>query len=89
MILLFHDLKKEFDTVDYHILFKTLYAYGIRGHLTKWVESYLCDPSQYVIYNNEYSETHHIKCGVPEGSILGHLLFIIYVNDICNISKIK
>ena len=77
--------KKTFDTVDHHILLKKLYAYSIRGHIIKWVESYLCDRSQYVIYNNEYYETHSIKCGVPQGSILGTLLFIIYVNNICNV----
>ena len=79
--------KKAFDTVDHHILLKKLYAYGICGHIIKWFEHYLYDRSQYVIYNHEYSETHPIKCGVPQGSILGPLLFIIYVNDICNISN--
>ena len=89
---MFLDLKKAFDTVDHHILLKKLYAYGIRGHIIKWFESYLYDRSQYVIYNNEYSETHPIKCGVPQGSTLTYImkskvLFIIYVNDICNISN--
>ena len=77
IISVFLDPKKTFDTVDHHILLNKLYAYGIRGHIIKWVESYLCDRSQHVIYNNEYSETHPIKCGVPQGSILGPLLFII------------
>ena len=53
--------------------------------LLKWFENYLYDRSQYVVYNNEYSETLPIKCGVPQGSILGTLFFIIYLNDICNI----
>ena len=86
IISVFLDLKKTCDTVDHHILLKKLAAYGIRGHIIKWVEGYLCDRSQYVIYNNEYSETHPNKSGVPQGSILGPLLFIIYMNDICNIS---
>ena len=76
--------------MDHHILLKKLYAYGIRGNFIKWFESYLCDRSQYVVYNinNQQSMTHPIKCGVPQGSILGPLLFIIYVNDIGNISNL-
>ena len=58
----------------------------MRGHIIKCFERYLCDRSQYVIFNNVYSETHLLKCGIPQGSTLGSLLFIIYVNDICNIS---
>ena len=65
-----------------------LYAYGIRGNIIKWFESYLCDRSLYVVYNDQQSMTHPIKCGVPQGSILGPLSFIIYVNDICNISNL-
>ena len=81
MVLLFRyfSISNFFDNVDHHILLKKLYAKGIRGHIIKWVESYLYDRSQYVIYNNEYSETHPNKCGVPQ-------LFIIYVNDMCDIS---
>ena len=60
----------------------------MRGNIIKWFESYLFDRSQYVVYNNQQSMTHPIKCGVPQGSILGPLLFIIYVNDISNISNV-
>ena len=87
VISVFLDLKKAFDTVDHHILFKKLYAYGIRGKVLKWFHCYLFNRSQYVIYDDMQSETHHVKCGVPQGSIMGPLLFIIYMNDICNVSK--
>ena len=87
VISVFFDLKKAFDTVDHHILFKKIYAYGIRGKVLKWFHSYLFNRSQYVIYDDMQSETHHVKCGVPQGSIMGPLLFIIYMNDICNVSK--
>ena len=81
-------LKKTFDTVDHHILFKKLYAYGIRGKVLECFHSYLFNRSQYVIYDDMQSETHHIKCGVPQGgSIMGPLLFIIYMNDIYNVLK--
>ena len=87
VISVFLDLKKAFDTADHHILLKKLYVYGIRGKVLKWFHSYLFNRSQYVIYDDMQSETHHVKCGVPQGSIMGPLLFIIYMNDICNVSK--
>ena len=86
MISVFAELKKAFDTVDHHILLKKLYAYAICGKVLEWFQSYLFNRSQYVIYYDMQSETQHIKCGVPQGSIMGPL-FIIYVNDICNVSK--
>ena len=76
------------DTAHHRILLCKLYAYGIRGVLLKWFESYLTDRSQYVISNGVRSETKVVECGVPHGSILGPLLFIISMNDICNLSDL-
>ena len=65
-----------------------MYAYGIRGHILKWFESYLTDRSQYVTYDGINSDTSFLKCGVPQGSILGPLLFIIFTNDIFIVSEL-
>ena len=86
VITLLIDLKKAFDTIDHRILPRKLYSYGIRGSMLKWMESYLPDRSQYVVFDGKVSQTRGVKCGVPQGSILGPLLFIIIVNDICNVS---
>ena len=86
MNTVFLDLKKAFDTVDHHILFKN-YMLMAFVEVLKWFHSYLFNRSQYVLYDDMQPETHHIKCGVPQGYIMGPLLFIIYMNDICNVSK--
>ena len=88
VITLLIDLKKAFDTIDHRILLRKLYSYGIRGTMFKWIESYLTGRSQYVIFDGKVSESRSIECGVPQGSILGPLLFISSVNDICNVSPI-
>ena len=76
VIGVFIDLKKAFDTLPHDILKKKMYAYGIRGNAFKLLKSYLTDRTQYVVYDSKQSETLPIKCGVPQGSILGPLLFI-------------
>ena len=83
----FIDLKKELDTVDHDILVNKLQHYGIRGLANKWLCSYLDKRKQYVGINGINSECSHVKCGVPQGSILGPSLFILYINDMFNMSK--
>ena len=69
-------LKKAFDTVYHKILLQKLYAYGVRGVALKLLESYLSGRSQYIVYDYQQSATLSITCGVPQGSVLGPLLFI-------------
>ena len=76
------DFRKAFDTVEHNILLQKLYHYGIRGNAPQWFNSYLSNIYQYVNYNNTSSDMKLITCGVPQGSILGPLLFLLYINDI-------
>jgi hypothetical protein len=89
VIGLFLDLKKAFDTVDFNILLKKLNYYGIRGNALNLLKSYLSNRKQTVKVDGVMSSVLPVTCGVPQGSILGPLLFVIYINDLPNALKVS
>ena len=84
---IFIDLSKAFDTVYHLIMLSKLEFYGIRGMPLEWFQNYFSSMQQFVSINGESSNKLPFTCGVPQGFILGLLLFLIYINDISSSSK--
>ena len=83
----FIDLQKAFDTVNHNILSNTLSHYGTRDTANNWFSSYFANRNQFVTINSFYSDLQNVQLGVPQGSVLGALLFLLYINDLQNAIK--
>lgn len=84
LVFIYCDISKAFDKVWHNGLLVKLQNYGICGNVLGWIENYLFDRQQKVVIDGFTSNTETINAGVPQGSVLGPFLFLLYINDICN-----